>query len=122
MKFTERAIASYLTLLIGKLTNWNFPRGGEGPGDPAFLTAEQAGQLAAAGIRLLTPMLPSEAAHQVEAALKHVPKVQSASIEEMLVNVGALGGVVHHGSHGSGGAPGCCVMINGRLVCFRADS
>jgi hypothetical protein len=119
MKFNERAIASWLILLLGKLTNWNFPRGGEGPGDPAFLTAEQAGQLAAAGIRLLTPMLPSAAAQQVEAALKQVPQVQSASIEEMLVNVGGLGGVVHHGS---GGAPGCCVMINGRLVCVRASS
>ena len=119
MKFNERAIASWLILLIGKLTNWNFPRGGEGPGDPAFLTAEQAGQLAAAGIRLLTPMLPSAAAQQVEAALKQVPQVQGPSIEEMLVNVGGLGGVVHHGS---GGAPGCCVMINGRLVCVRASS
>lgn len=117
MKFTERAIASYLTLILGRLTNWNFPRGGEGPGDPPYLNTEQASELAAAGIRLLTPMLPSAVAQQVEAALKQFPQVHSAPVEEMLVNVGSLGGVVHHGS---GGAPGCCVMINGRLVCIRA--
>jgi hypothetical protein len=82
------------------------------------LNAEQAGELAAAGIRLLTPMLPSAIAEQVETALKPLSRVHSAPVEEMLVNVGSLGGVVHHGS---GGPPGCCVMINGRLVCIRAS-
>jgi len=118
MKFTERAIASFLTLLFGRLTKWNFPRGGEGPGDPPYLNAEQASELAAAGIRLLTPMLPSAVAQQVETALKPFHQVPSAPVEEMLVNVGSLGGVIHHGS---GGAPGCCVMINGHLVCIRAS-
>jgi hypothetical protein len=117
MKFTERAIASYLTLIIGRLTKWGFPHGAEGPGGPPYLDTEQASELAAAGIRLLTPMLPSAVAQQVEAALKQFSGVQSAPVEEMLVNVGSLGGVVHHGS---GGAPGCCVIINGRLVCIRA--
>ena len=119
MRLTERAIADYLTLVIGKLTNWNFPIKGEGPGDPAYLKAEQTAELAVVGIRLLTKQLPQETAQKVEAALEKYPHGRQASVEEMLVNVGSLGGVIHHGTSGP---PGCCVMINGHLVCVRAEA
>jgi hypothetical protein len=85
----ERATADFFTLLMGKLTNWNFPRGGEGPGDPIYLNAEQTAELAAAGIRMLSSLLPQEAAQKID---------------------------------GTSGPPGCCVMINGRLVCVRAET
>jgi hypothetical protein len=119
MQLTQRAIADYLTLLIGKLTNWNFPIHGEGPGDPEYLKAEQTAELAAAGIRILTRQLPQETARKIEAALEKYPQGQQADVEEMLVNVGSLGGVIHHGTSGP---PGCCVMINGHLVCIRAEA
>src|SRR5579872_2938537 len=112
----KRAIADFFTLLIGKLTNWNFPVHGDGPGDPVYLTAEQTAELAVAGIRMLTPKLPQETAHQIEAALEKFPRRHHAGAEEALVNLGSLGGILHHGS---GGPPGCCVMINGHLVCVR---
>jgi hypothetical protein len=119
MRLTERAIADYLTLIIGKLTNWNFPRGGEGPGDPAYLKAEQTAELAVAGIRLLAKELPHETAQKVETVLEKYPHRQQASVEEMLVNVGSLGGVIHHGASGP---PGCCVMHNGHLICVRVEA
>jgi hypothetical protein len=118
MVLTERAIADYLTLIIGKLTNWNAPRGGEGPGDPAYLNAEQAEELAAAGIRMLAQQLPRETAQTIEAALTKYQHGHRVNLEEALLNVGSLGGVLHHGSSGP---PGCCVMINGHLVCIRAE-
>jgi len=114
----ERAIADFFTLLIGKLTNWNFPQHGEGPGDPIYLNAEQSAELAAAGIRMLTPLLPQETAQKIEAAIVKYPNRHQASAEEEMINIGSLGGVIHHGTSGP---PGCCVMIGGHLVCTRAE-
>jgi hypothetical protein len=115
----ERAIADFFTLLIGRLTNWNFPVKGEGPGDPIYLNAEQSAELAVAGIRMLTPLLPAEAGQKIEAAVEKYPRRRQASVEEALVSVGSLGGVIHHGNSGP---PGCCVMINGHLVCTRLET
>ena len=115
----ERAIADFFTLLIGKLTNWNFPVHGNGPGDPIYLNAEQTAELAVAGIRMLTPLLPQEAAKKIDAAIEKYPHRHHASAEDMLINMGSLGGVIHHGTSGP---PGCCVTINGRLVCIRAEA
>lgn len=114
----ERATADFFTLLMGKLTKWNFPRGGEGPGDPIYLNAEQTAELAAAGIRMLSSHLSQEAAQKIESAIEKYPHRDQASAEEAMINIGSLGGVIHHGTSG---APGCCVMINGHLVCVRAD-
>ena len=114
----ERAIADFFTLLIGKLTNWNFPVHGEGPGDPVYLNAEQTAELAVAGIRMLTPLLPQETAQTIDAAIEKYPRRHHANVEEAMINIGSLGGVIHHGTSGP---PGCCVMINGHLVCIRAE-
>jgi hypothetical protein len=84
-----------------------------------YLKAEQTAELAVIGIRMLTKQLPQETAQKVEAALEKYPHGRQASVEEMLVNVGSLGGVIHHGTSGP---PGCCVMINGHLVCVRAEA
>jgi len=116
----ERAIENYLLLILGKLTGWNWPVGGNGPGDPVYLKAEQQAELAAEGIRRLASFLPAEAGNQAIAAVERFPKVQQPAPEELMLNVGSLGGSLHHGT--SGGAPGCCVMINGHLVCVRADA
>lgn len=115
----ERAIESYLLLILGKLTGWNWPVGGNGPGDPVYLKAEQEAELAAEGIRRLASFLPAEAAQKAMAAVERFPRGQQPEAEELMLNVGSLGGSIHHGS---GGAPGCCVMINGHLVCVRADA
>jgi len=115
----ERAIENWLLLILGKLTGYNFPVHGDGPGDPVYLKAEQAAQLAAEGIRKLSVFLPGEAAQKAVAAVEALPRIQQPAAEEVMLNVGSLGGVVHHGS---GGAPGCCVMINGHLVCVRAET
>jgi hypothetical protein len=112
----ERTIADFFTLLIGKLTNWNFPVHGEGPGDPVYLNAEQSAELAVAGIRMLTPLLPAEAAQKIEAAVEKYPRRHQTNVEEALIHVGNLGGIIHQGNSGP---PGCCVMINGHLVCTR---
>lgn len=119
MRLNERAIADYLTLLIGKLTNWNFPVHGGGPGDPVYLNADETAELAAAGIRMLAPLLPQETAQKITAAIEKYPNRQQASVEEALLQVGSVGGVIHHGTSGP---PGCCVMINGRLVCVQAGA
>jgi len=116
----ERAIESYLLLILGKLTGWSWPVGGNGPGDPVYLKAEQQAELAAEGIRKLASFLPAEAAQKAMAAVERFPRgQQQTDVEELMLNVGSLGGSIHHGS---GGAPGCCVMINGHLVCVRADA
>jgi len=115
----ERAIESYLLLILGKLTGWNWPVGGNGPGDPVYLKAEQEAELAAEGIRRLASFLPAEAAQKAMAAVERFPRGQQPEAEELMLNVGSLGGSLHHGA---GGAPGCCVMINGHLVCVRADA
>jgi hypothetical protein len=115
----ERAIESYLLLILGKLTGWNWPVGGNGPGDPVYLKAEQQAELAAEGIRKLASFLPAEAAQKALAAVERFPRGEQPAAEELMLNVGSLGGSLHHGS---GGAPGCCVMINGHLVCVRAEA
>lgn len=116
----ERAIENWLLLILGKLTGYNFPHGGEGPGDPpVYLSASQAAELAAEGIRKLSAFLPSEAAQKAVAAVQGFPTPQPPAAEEVMMHVGSLGGTLHYGS---GGAPGCCVMINGHLVCVRAEA
>ena len=115
----SRSVLVTVTFRLSPRFNWNFPIKGEGPGDPAYLKAEQTAELAVVGIRLLTKQLPQETAQKVEAALEKYPHGRQASVEEMLVNVGSLGGVIHHGTSGP---PGCCVMINGHLVCVRAEA
>jgi hypothetical protein len=110
----ERAIADFFTLLIGKLTKWNAP--GQGGGDPVYLTPEQSAELAVAGIRMLTPLLPAEEAKKIEAVVEKHPRREHVSVEEALVTVGSLGGIIHHGNSGP---PGCCVWMNGHLVCTR---
>jgi hypothetical protein len=114
----ERATADFFKLLIGKLTKWNFPVHGDGPGDPIYLTAEQSTELAVAGIRMLTPHLPQEAAQKIEAATERYPRRRQVSVEEAMINIGSLGGVIHHGT---ASPPGCCVMINGHLACTRLE-
>ncbi|MGD0649403.1 MAG: hypothetical protein ABR971_15570 [Acidobacteriaceae bacterium] len=113
----ERAIADFFTLLIGRLTKWNAPV--QGGGDPVYLNAEQSAELAVAGIRMLSPLLPAEAAKKIEAAVEKYPRHHHAGVEEAMLSIGSLGGVIHHGTSGP---PGCCVMINGRLVCTRLES
>jgi len=112
----QRAIAPMLVLILGKLTGWNFPvpKGG----DPVYLTAEQATALAAEGIRLLSPYLGEEAHGRVSTAVEKFSRPTSVTDEEKLVNLGGLGGIIPS-THNPGGAPGCCVMINGHLVCVR---
>jgi hypothetical protein len=115
----EREIADFFTLLIGRLTNWNFPVKGDGPGDPIYLNAEQTAELAVEGIRMLTPLLPREAAQKIDAAMEKYPRRRKPNVEEAMMSIGSLGGVIHHGASGP---PGCCVMMNGHLVCTRLES
>jgi len=114
----DELMAQFLVLLIGKLTGWNAPIGGGG--DPVYLTGEQTQSLAAEGISLLTTFLPAEAAQKVAAAIERVPRHPHATHEQKLLRVGSLGGVIPSVHGGVGGeAPGCCVEINGHLVCVR---
>ena len=117
----EQLLANFLVLLIGKLTGWNAPIGGGG--DPVFLTADESAAFAAEGISLLASRLPKEAAEKVSAAIERLPRPKhQGTAEDRLVSVGGLGGTIPStGSHGGnlGGPPGCCVHINGRLVCVR---
>jgi hypothetical protein len=80
---------------------------------------EQAAELAAEGIRKLSAFLPAEAAGKAVAAVEQLPRIQQPTEDEIMLNAGSLGGSIHHGS---GGAPGCCVWMNGRLVCVRAEA
>jgi hypothetical protein len=112
----ERAIADFITLLILKLTNYQPPVGG---GDPVYLNAEQTAELAVAGIRMLAPLLPPEAAQKIDAAIEKYPHQNQAHPEEAMIHIGSLGGVIHRGASGP---PGCCVMINGHLVCARVEN
>jgi hypothetical protein len=113
----EQQTASFLVLLVGKLTGWNAPVGGRG--DPVYLTQEQTGALAAQGIGLLTSFLPAEAAKGVNSAIAGLPRPPHASHEERLLRAGAVGGsIVSVGD--SNNPPGCCVEWPGQgLVCVR---
>lgn len=115
----ERAIADFFTLLIGKLTNYNFGVHGDGPGDPPiYLNAEQTAELAVAGIRTLTSLLPQETAQKIYAAIEKYPHQHHVSMEEAMIHIGSHGGIIHRVASGP---PGCCVMQNGHLVCTRVD-
>lgn len=111
-----RAIAPMLVLILGKLTGWNLPvpKGG----DPVYLTGEQSAALAAEGIRLLSPYLGDEAHGRVSAVVERFSRTASITDEEKLVGLGSLGGFIPS-THNPNEPPGCCVVINGRLVCVR---
>ena len=109
----ELLIAQFLVLVIGKLTGWNVPTTVDG--DPVYLTGEQAASLAAEGISLLSGFLPKEAAQQVTATVERLPRQRHARTEDMLLSAGRLGAV----RPPSDGPPGCCVEMNGHLVCVR---
>lgn len=116
----EQMIASYLVLLLGKLTGWNYPSGDFG-GDPVYLTEEQKTTLAVEGMRLLNTYLPSEAAKQVTSAIERLPRPDrmgrdDINYEATLMRIGALGGVLPS-ARSPDVAPGCCLVENGRLVC-----
>jgi hypothetical protein len=93
-----------------------------GPGDPHYLTDQEATELAAAGIRALSSYLPSEEAGKVESAVRGIEMKRMASAEQMLVAIGASLGdlqpVVVSGPDPNS-APGCCVRIQGRWQCVR---
>ncbi len=109
----ERLIASFIVLLLGRLTNWNFPIGD----GPVYLTGEQAASLAAEGVRLLAEHLPKEAAQQVTAAVARIARPPQPSTEEVLLHMGKLGAetIIHN----PGAAPGCCIQTQRGLVCVR---
>lgn len=111
----EELLAPFLALLIGKLTGWTQPT--HIGGDPVYLTGEQTAALAAEGINLLASFLPQEAAQRVTSAIERLPRPPRGTREERLMRIGALGGVIPT-THGDG-PPGCCVEINGHLVCVR---
>jgi len=112
----EALLAPFLLLLIGKITGYTQPT--HIGGDPVYLTGEQAASLAAEGIRLLVPYLPTAAAQQVEAVVEPLPRAHRGSPEQRLLSIGGLGGVVPS-THPGDQPPGCCVEINGHLVCVR---
>jgi hypothetical protein len=116
LKDDEEMLASYLVLLIGRLTDWNAPNGGGG--DPVYLTAADKAKLAVEGIQLLATCLPAAAAQQVTSALRDLPRAQQHNHDEMLMRLGALGGIIPVG-HTPGAPPGCCVMEQGRLFCVN---
>lgn len=116
MSTTEELIAPFLVLLIGELTGWNEPIGG---GDPVYLTAEQTAALAGEGIRLLATYLPKEAAQRVTSAIEGVRHSPRGRTEQMLLTMGKLGATIPNLHGPSGGPPGCCVRIGGRLVCVK---
>lgn len=112
----EELIAPFLLLIIGKITGWTQPT--HIGGDPVYLTGDQTAALAAEGIRLLAPYLPTAAAQQVDAVVEPLPRAHRGTREERLMNIGRLGGVVPS-THSGDQPPGCCVDINGHLVCVR---
>lgn len=113
----EQMLASYFVLLMGRLTGWNYPTGDGG--DPVYLTGEQKTAIAAEGIHLLASYLPKAAAEQVTAAIERLPRNGGhINHDEMLMRIGALGGVVHS-VHSAGNPPGCCVWEQGHLVCVN---
>ena len=111
----EELLASYLVLLIGRLTNWNAPNGG---GDPVYLTADDKAMLAVEGIQLLASYLPGNTAQQVTSAIRDLPCAQQHNHDEMLMRIGSLGGIIPVGRT-PGAPPGCCVMEQGRLFCVN---
>jgi hypothetical protein len=121
MFLLEPILAPLLVLLLERLLNFgDVPRGGgEGPGEPTYLTGPQTEALAAEGVSLLARYLPREAAQRVTSADKHLARPHHGSREQALLRLGALGAVVPH-SGSPGNPPGCCVFEPGRgLVCVR---
>ena len=115
----EQMLASYFVLLMGRLTGWNYPVG-DGGGDPVYLTGEQKTAIATEGIKLLASYLPNAAAEQVTAAIERLPRNgKHINHDEMLMRIGALGGVVPSVGHTPGNPPGCCVWEQGHLVCVN---
>lgn len=114
----ETILAPFLLLLILKLTHYTGPT--DGGGDPTYLTGAQAEALAVEGVELLARYLPEETAQRVTSAVEHLTHPRHRSREQMLLRVGALGGVVLPHSGGPDSPPGCCVFEPGRgLVCVR---
>jgi hypothetical protein len=111
----EELLASYLVLLLGRLTDWNAPNGG---GDPVYLTASDKTKLAVEGMHLLASYLPAATAEQITSAMRDLPRAHHHNHDEMLMRIGALGGIIPVG-HTPGAPPGCCVMEQGRLFCVN---
>jgi hypothetical protein len=114
MSAEEKMVASFVVLLVGKLTGWNMPTGGGG--DPVYLTGEQTQALAAEGISLLTSFLPEEAAQRITSAIEQLPRAPHGNREERLLRTGSLGGTLVDNPDGP---PGCCVGGPHGLVCVR---
>lgn len=114
----EQMLASYFVLLMGRLTGWNYPT--DGGGDPVYLTGEEKAAIAVEGIHLLSSYLPKAAAEQVTEAIKRLPRNgKDINHDEMLMRIGALGGVIPSLHHTAGNPPGCCVWEQGHLVCVN---
>jgi hypothetical protein len=113
----EEALAPLLVLLIGKLTGWNAPVGSGG--DPSYLTSEQSAELATEGISALSRFLPQETALQVTAAIERLPRAKHGSREERLLQMAEIGSVILAPGSDPNGPPGCCIPMNGHLICVR---
>lgn len=112
-----RMIASWFVLMMGRLTKWNFPVNGGGPGDP-YIEPKEASQLAAEAIRMLSTFLPAEAGQQAVKAVESFQLEKTAAPEERMVRLGGLGAIIPSTGH-KGEVPGCCVMTQQGLLCVR---
>jgi len=111
----DEILASFLLVSIGRLTGWNATTSG----DPVYLTAEEAVSLATEGISLLSHFLPRDATRQISTAIERLPHAKRGTRDQILLEVGRSGGVLPAPGSNPEGPPGCCVWINGRLVCVR---
>lgn len=91
------------------------------PGDPgaentSFSPQREVASFAAEGMRLLSTVAGPEIEQKVQSLLEHISRSETASYQQMLLNIGGMmpGTVFHHGN-----LPGCCLWTAQDLQCVQ---